>query len=176
MVEPFDILEFNTIVWRTQSRIRAFIAGMGAAAHEVDDLAQDVYLEVYRNFDKMPVDIVPERWIKGIAKNVCLNHFRCAARRGRLHREALAEILATTQGQLDPMMDAHSVSSVLSDCIVKLQSDQRRLIELRYQEDFTSTMIGKRLNSTAEAVRMSLSRIRTALKNCVVRTLAATGE
>lgn len=176
MVETSDTVEFNTLVWRTQSRIRAFIAGMGAAAHEVDDLAQDVYLEVYRNFDKMPVDVVPERWIKGIAKKVCLNHFRRSARRGRLHREALAQILATTQGRLDPLMDTHSVHSVLSDCIAKLPSDQRRLIELRYQEDHTSTTIGKRLNSTADAVRMSLSRIRMALKNCVIRTLAATVE
>lgn len=164
--------EFSTIVWRTQSRIRAFIAGMGAAAHDVDDLAQDVYLEVYRNFDKIPEDVAPERWIKGIARNVCLNYFRRSARRGRLHREALAEILATSQGRLEPLMENHSVGSFLDDCIAKLPSDQRRLLELRYQDDLTSAMIGKRLNSTADAVRMTLYRIRVTLKNCVIRTLA----
>ncbi len=171
MTESSAELEFNTIVWRTQSRIRAFIAGMGAAAHEVDDLAQDVYLELYQNLDKMPADIAPERWVKGIARNVCLSHFRRSARRGRLHRDALAEILAGSNGRIEPLTDAHSVAGVLDDCIAKLPSEQRRLIELRYQEDLTSGMIGERIQSTAEAVRVTLYRIRAALKNCIVRTL-----
>ena len=169
-------LEFNTILWRTQSRIRAFIAGMGIAAHEVDDLAQDVYLEVYRNFAKMPADVAPERWIKGIAKNVCLNHIRRSARRGRLHREALAEILAKSEGKFESTMDLHSVVDVLGDCVAKLPVDQRQIVKLRYQEDLSSSSIGERINATAEAVRMSLYRIRHALKSCVVRTLAAGGE
>ena len=90
-------LDFNTILWRTQSSIRAFIAGMGAASHEVDDLAQETYLELYRNFEKIPPGVAPERWLKGIARNICLNHFRRTSRRNRLHREALAEVLATAE-------------------------------------------------------------------------------
>ena len=165
-------LDFTTVLWRTQSRIRAFIAGMGAAAHEVDDLAQDVYLELYRHFDKMPADVPPERWLKGIARNVCLNHFRRSARRGRLHREALGELLARTESQTERLLDNHPVGSALEDCVSKLSPEQRRLVELRYQQDLTSSTIAERLASTAETVRMTLFRIRAALKNCVSQTLA----
>jgi RNA polymerase sigma-70 factor (ECF subfamily) len=165
-------LDFSTVLWRTQSRIRAFIAGMGAAAHEVDDLAQDVYLELYRNFDKLPEDVAPERWLKGIARNVCLNHFRRSARRGRLHREALGELLSRAESQTERLLDSHPVSTALEDCVARLSPEQRRLVEMRYQQDLTSSIIAERLSSTAEAVRMTLFRIRAALKNCVSQTLA----
>ena len=145
---------------------------MGAAAHEVDDLAQDVYLELYRHFDKMPADVSPERWIKGIARNVCQNHFRRSARRGRLHREMLAEILARVESPTERLMNECSVNSALEDCVAKLPADHRRLIELRYQQDLTSSAIAARLSSTAEAVRVTLYRIRASLKNCVSLKLA----
>lgn len=172
MDESTSELSFNTVLWRTQARVRAFIAGMGAAAHEVDDLAQDVYLELYRNFDQVPAGVAPEQWVKGIARNVCLNHFRRSARRGRLHREALAEILAGTQAHTEQLMARGSVGIALEECVEKLPADQRQLIELRYQQDLSSPVIAARLDSTAEAVRMMLYRVRTALKTCITRTLA----
>jgi RNA polymerase sigma-70 factor (ECF subfamily) len=168
---PAD-LNFNSVLWRTQARVRAYIAGMGAAAHEVDDLAQEVYLELYRNFDQMPVEVAPEQWLKGIARNVCLNHFRKSARRGRLHREALAEILAGTLAQTEQLMTSGSVGIALEECVAKLPAEQQQLVEMRYQQDLTSAMIAERLKSTADAVRMTLYRVRTALKTCVTRTLA----
>lgn len=168
--EPVE-LDFNTILWRTQSSIRAFIAGMGAAAHEVDDLAQETYLELYRNFEKIPPGVAPERWLKGIARNICLNHFRRTARRNRLHREALAEVLAAAETWTEGLCAQHSVGSVLEDCVGKLPAKQRRLIELRYQQDLTSAAIAEKLDSTAEAIRVLLFRVRGLLKDCVHRTL-----
>jgi RNA polymerase sigma-70 factor (ECF subfamily) len=172
MDEPASPLDFNTILWRTQSHIRAFIAGMGAAAHEVDDLAQDVYLEFYRNFDKLPAETAPEAWLKGIARNVCLNHFRRSARRARLHRAALAEILAVTETPLDRTLASGAVATALQHCVEKLSPTQRQMLELRYREDLASNVIAERIRSTADAVRMTLCRIRAALKDCVSRTLA----
>ncbi|HVW00793.1 MAG TPA: sigma-70 family RNA polymerase sigma factor [Planctomycetaceae bacterium] len=165
-------LDFNTILWRTQSHIRAFIAGMGAAAHEVDDLAQDVYLEFYCNFDKLPPEVAPEAWLKGIARNVCLNHFRRSTRRGRLHRAALAEFLTEAKSQLEGQLSNGAVGSALEDCVAKLPPEQRQMIEMRYQQELTSQTIAERLRSTAEAVRIALFRLRAALKNCVSKTLA----
>ena len=165
-------LDFNTILWRTQGSIRAFIAGMGAAAHEVDDLAQETYLELYRNFEKIPAGVAPERWLKGIARNVCLNHFRRMSRRNRLHREALGEVLAAMECETEALFGQHSVGSVLEDCVGKLPPKQRRLIELRYQQDLSSAAIAEKIDSTAEAVRVLLFRVRGLLKDCVHRTLA----
>lgn len=165
-------LDFNTILWRTQGSIRAFIAGLGAAAHEVDDLAQETYLELYRNFEKIPEGVAPERWLKGIARNVCLSHFRRTSRRNRLHLEALGEVLAAVECDTERIFGRHSVGGALEDCVGKLPPKQRQLIELRYQQDLSSADIAEKVGSTAEAIRVLLFRVRGLLKDCIHRTLA----
>jgi RNA polymerase sigma-70 factor (ECF subfamily) len=146
---------------------------MGISSHEVDDVAQEVYLQLYRNFDKMPAEVAPERWLKGIARNLCLNHIRTRARKGRLHREALLELLARTEAPADGWSDADAVREMLATCCEKLPGRSRRLLKLRYEQDMSSSGIAAAINSTAEAVRVALHRIRAILRDCVSQNLAA---
>ena len=83
MTEGSQPLDYDDIVRDTSPNIRAYIAGMGVPRHDVDDVAQDVYVELYRFFDRMPVEVPPKQWLKGIARNLCLNYFRRNSRRGR---------------------------------------------------------------------------------------------
>src|SRR5687767_11626208 len=85
-------LDFDVIVRETHPHIRAYIAGMGVPRHDVDDVAQDVYVELYRFADNIPAGVHPKQWLKGIARNLCLNYFRKQGRRQRLQREAMVEI------------------------------------------------------------------------------------
>jgi RNA polymerase sigma-70 factor, ECF subfamily len=165
-------LDFEAILRETQPRIRAYIAGMGIASHEVDDVAQDVYLELYRGLDRVPADVAPERWLKGIARNLCLNHIRRSARRGRLHREAITEILAQTNWEGDDPGMHDSVQQALEGCYNKLPDQSRRMLVMRYQSDLPSADIATAFESTAEAIRVALYRIRAGLKDCISRKLA----
>jgi RNA polymerase sigma-70 factor (ECF subfamily) len=165
-------LDFDAILRNTQARIRAYIAGMGIAGHEVDDVAQDVYLEFYRNLDKVPPDVAPQRWLKGIAKNMCLNHIRRYARRGRLQRQALVELLAATETPTHRHASEGTLQVALDDCCRQLPDDSRKLLALRYEQDLPCEAIGQRLAKTAEAIRVALFRIRAGLKNCVTTQLA----
>ncbi len=165
-------LEFETIVRDTQVRTRAYIAGMGIASHEVDDVAQDVYLELFRNLEKVPPDVAIERWIKGIARNLCLNHIRRVSRRGRLHREALVEIMASLDSPLERLGEQTSVGDALDGCCEKLPEKSKRYLRLRYMEDLPSHTIAEKMNSSAEAVRIALHRIRAQLKDCITHSLA----
>ena len=165
-------LDFESILRNTHARIRAYIAGMGIAAHEVDDVAQDVYLEFYRNIHKVPQDVAPQRWLTGIARNLCLNHIRRSARRGRLQREALAELLATIETETHRRATEGSLQMALEECCRQLPEDSRRLLDLKYQQDLTSEAIAQTLSKTSQAVRVALFRIRATLKTCVTRHLA----
>lgn len=165
-------IDFEQVVHDTQVRIRAYIAGMGIAQHEVDDLAQDVYIELYRCLDKIPAGVAIDRWLKGIARNVCLNHIRRISRRGRLHREALAEILARTKSELDPIVVDLSVHSALEGCCQRLPDRFRQILVLRYTEELASAAIARVMEMSAEAVRVTLHRIRTQLKKCIQSKLA----
>jgi RNA polymerase sigma-70 factor (ECF subfamily) len=169
---PSDPADFDAILSSTQAHVRAYIAGLGVAAHEVDDLAQDVYIELYRQFDRLPEGIAPERWLKGIARNLCMNHFRVRARRGRLHREAIAEILAQTETSIEHHHEREDMAPALADCVARLPARSRQIVELRYRESRSSLDIARALNSTSEAVRVALHRIRAGLKDCITRRMA----
>lgn len=167
--------EFDDIVRRTHVQIRAYIAGMGIASHEVDDLAQEVYLALYRGHDGVPAEVSPERWLKGIARNLCLNHIRRKSRRGRLQREALAELLAELESATDHASQSGHLDAALEGCYDRLPDDSKRLLKLRYRDDLPSHEIAATVESTAQAIRVALHRIRAGLKDCIMRKLASEG-
>ena len=74
MTEPAaEPLDFDATVRETQAHIRAYIAGLGVPRHDVDDIAQDVYVELYRFANRIPANIPPKQWLKGIARNLCMS-------------------------------------------------------------------------------------------------------
>ena len=171
MSQAVDNASFEDVVRQTHAAVRAYIAGMGIARHDVDDLAQEVYLELYKGFDRIPADVVPLRWLKGIARNLCLNHIRKAARRGRLQEKALGEILARTQTSVEETFEQGPLTRALGHCFENLPEKSRRLLELRYEKDFSSPKIASLLEATAESIRVSLFRIRGQLKDCITNSL-----
>lgn len=170
---PADNLDFDTIVRETQAHIRAYIAGMGVPRHDVDDVAQDVYVELYRFFERIPAEVHPNQWLKGIARNLCLNYFRRTSRRNRLQREALVEIFVRAEQEGPPGLAEGPIRRALDGCYEKLPAESRRLLDLRYEQQLPSQTIAQRLNSSAEAIRVALFRVRASLKNCITKSLAA---
>jgi RNA polymerase sigma-70 factor (ECF subfamily) len=170
---PAQPLDFETIVHESHSHIRAYIAGLGVPRHDVDDVAQDVFVELYRAFDRIPPNVPPKQWLKGIARNLCMNYFRRTSRRQRLQREALIEIFLRAEKKESPTLSEGPVRRALDGCCEKLSSESQRLLALRYELELPSHKIAERLQSTAEAVRIALFRIRTTLKACIGKSLAA---
>lgn len=166
-----DSADFESILRETQSVIRAYIAGMGVPLDGIDDIAQEVYLEFYKGRDRRPADVEPVRWLKGIAKNLCLNFFRKSKRKAEQHLEAVAVLLERLDCPLEEVREADR----LDGCLEKLPPRSRELIALRYEENLESAAIGKRLKLSPEAVRITLLRIRTVLRECLGRRLAQEG-
>lgn len=164
---------FDDIVRDTQSHIRAYIAGMGVPRHDVDDVAQDVYVELYRFFDRIPSEVTPRQWLKGIARNLCLNYFRKNSRRGRLQREALVEMFLQAEQDGATHLAEGPVRNALDGCFEKLSGESQQMLRLKYEEELPSNTIAERLNSTAEAIRVALFRIRSTLRDCIARTVGA---
>jgi RNA polymerase sigma-70 factor (ECF subfamily) len=167
--------DFDEVVRDTQAHIRAYIAGLGVPRHDVDDIAQDVYVELYRFFDRIPPDVPPKQWLKGIARNLCMNYFRRTSRRQRLQRDALLQIFLLAEKKESPGLSEGPIRRALDSCCEKLSPESQRLLALRYEQELPSHQIAERLQSTAEAVRIALFRIRTALKACIGKSLIVEG-
>ena len=164
--------EFEAVLRETQSVIRAYIAGMGIPLDTVDDLAQEVYLEFYKTGARRPDGLEPIRWLKGIAKNLCLNHFRRSKRKAEQHLEAVAALLE----RLPCPLEGAGERDALDGCLERLPGRSREMIALRYQEGLESAEIGRKLGLSPEAVRITLLRIRTTLRDCLGRRIADEGS
>jgi RNA polymerase sigma-70 factor (ECF subfamily) len=164
--------DFDTILNETQPHIRAYIAGMGVPRHDVDDIAQDVYVELYRFFDRIPEGVHPKQWLKGIARNLCLNYFRRMSRRNRLQREALLELFLRSEQEGPPGLSEGPIRRALDGCYEKLAPESRRILTLRYEQELPSQTIAQRLKTSPEAVRVALFRIRSTLKDCITKTVS----
>src|SRR4029453_2133977 len=125
-------LDYESIVRDTQAHIRAYIAGMGVPRHDVDDIAQDVYLELYRFFDRVPAEVHPKQWLKGIARNLCLNYFRRTSRRNRLRGGAVVEFFLGAEQGGPPGLAEGPIRRALDGCYEKLAPESRRMLALRY--------------------------------------------
>jgi RNA polymerase sigma-70 factor (ECF subfamily) len=169
---PAAELDFNEIVSETQSHLRAYIAGMGVPRHDVDDIAQDVYVELYRFLHRMPPEVTPKQWLKGIARNLCFNYFRRNSRRNRLQREALVELILRAEEDGEPPLAEGPVRAALDACYEKLPTDSRQMLNLKYEQELPSQTIAERLQSSSEAIRIALFRIRNTLRECISRSLA----
>jgi RNA polymerase sigma-70 factor, ECF subfamily len=167
-----EALDFESVLRDTQSVLRAYIAGMGVPLDVVDDLAQDVYLEYYRGRNRRPVDVEPIRWLKGIAKNLCLNYFRRSKRRAEQHLEAVAALLERVSSPLESLHEP----AQLDGCLERLPGRSREMIHARYRDGKSSEAIGRSLGMTPEAVRIGLLRIRTSLRDCLERRIAPGGS
>jgi RNA polymerase sigma-70 factor, ECF subfamily len=139
-------------------------------------VAQDVFVELYRFSDRIPQHIPVKQWLKGIARNLCMNYFRRTSRRQRLQREALVEIFLRAEKKESRTLSEGPIRGALDGCCEKLSADSQRLLTLRYEQELPSHIIAERLQTTAEAVRIALFRIRTTLKACIGKSLAVDGS
>lgn len=158
---------FSEIVRETNPYLRAYLAGTGVARDEIDDLAQDVYVELYKTLHRIPPEATPLQWLKGIARNLAANHFRKLSRRQKVYRESIAEILVRHEECQSRSMVDWDVREILNRCLERLSPSSRRLVQLRYSEELSSQTIAEKIESTAEAVRIALFRIRSSLKTCL---------
>ena len=159
---------FEEVLKDTQGRLRAYIAGIGVPGHAVDDLAQETYLVLYRNPERLPSDVEPIRWLKGIALRLSLNYLRSSKRLANREAAAavqhLAQAAKRAEGKVSAMQDR------LDHCLALLSRDHRRLVELRYSEGLSTQEIAEELNANDGAIRIALMRVRNALRDCMLAT------
>ena len=162
--------EFDRILKATHGEVRAYLATLGMPLDCVDDLAQEVYLAWFRAPEQRPPEVVPIRWLKGIARRMALNFFRSSKRNEDKRLAVVAELLATESLDV-PMPADNSAEAALEHCLGEVSEKNRAVLRLRYEDGLVSPAVGERLGMTAEAVRILLMRLRAVLRDCITSWL-----
>ncbi|MEM6505123.1 MAG: sigma-70 family RNA polymerase sigma factor [Planctomycetota bacterium] len=160
--------------WVTvQPTVSAYIWSCVPDFHAAEDLLQDVAEDVASSFDRYDADRPFVGWVLGIARFKVIDYYRKNDRdRHVFQGESLERLVAafeTVFPEIDPKREA------LEHCIEKLQAKSRRALELRYEQDMKPAQIADVIGSTPGSVRVTLTRIRTALSKCIETRLSQKG-
>jgi RNA polymerase sigma factor (sigma-70 family) len=99
-----DMSAFKLIVERYQDRVLSITAGMWNNRADAEDIAQEVFLKVYKNLANFRGDAEFSTWLYRLTVNCCQDHRRKVARRASIAPEELRKPdgLAETRGEPDP--------------------------------------------------------------------------
>jgi RNA polymerase sigma-70 factor (ECF subfamily) len=169
-----DTGAFSELVERFQHRLVAIMHHLVGSADEAEDLAQEVFLRVYRTRKKYTPKAKFSTWLFTIANNLALNALRDRQRRPVVPLEVRdsgplgprpAETLAPTRD--DPPahnLQQQELTDVIRRALDDLNERQRVAIVLNKFEDMNYADIGEVMGLSTKAVKSLLSRARCKLR------------
>lgn len=171
-----DLEAFSGIVRRLHGEVRGFLAMMAVSPDWIDDVAQEVFIEVYRGLGRYESDRPLVKWVRGVARNVIRRHVERQSRESRLREDAVSQWLRRRQEERPTETDdAGSPLEALRKCLDRLPEHLRRPLHLQVADGMTSSAIAKIMERSADAIRMGLMRARGLLQDCVQSRLRGEG-
>ncbi|MBP3954310.1 sigma-70 family RNA polymerase sigma factor [Gemmata sp. G18] len=186
LVRDDDTSAFGELVERFQHRLVAVMHHIVGSAEEAEDLAQEVFLRVYRTRKKYTPKAKFSTWLFTIANNLALNTLRDRKRRPVMPLEVRdsgplgprpTEALAPTRD--DPPahnLQQQELADVIRTALDGLNERQRMAIVLNKFEDMNYSDIADVMGLTTKAVKSLLSRARSKLREALQGYIYMDGE
>jgi RNA polymerase sigma-70 factor (ECF subfamily) len=165
---------FEELMLRYQNRLLSLLAHMVGQRDLAEDLAQEVFLRVYRARNSYVPGAKFSTWLFTIAGNVASNALRTKARRREVHLAPLAsesapqslEAIALAASAMMPtrQLDKAEMCAAVQQAIGSLNDRQRMAVLLAKFEHFSYAEIADVMDMSPQAIKSLLSRARCNLK------------
>ncbi|MCM2372642.1 sigma-70 family RNA polymerase sigma factor [Aporhodopirellula aestuarii] len=164
-----------TVLWvKAEPNLRAFVAATVWDVHHAEDVLQEIASVVSMNFASYDPARPFLPWSLGIARLKVLEYLRsCGRDRVVLSDATLLNLESAVQSLSEE--DLANRRAALQGCVKRLAGRQRRVIELRYIKEKPLEEIARELATTRSTVAVTLHRARTALRECINRSLDVEG-
>jgi len=178
-----DERAFNDLVRAYERRVLALVLRMLGNRAEAEDLAQEVFVQVFKAIGTFRGESKLSTWIYRIAINLCKNRskylrVRHADEQDELEavaeRVPMGEVKRANVGQVerpDEMMAGRQVERIVQDAIAQLEPTFRECLVLRDVEELSYEEIGEITGLPAGTVKSRIHRARTQLKEIVEKEL-----
>lgn len=156
-----DAAAFGILVRRHQRSVYGLALRMLADRHQAEDLAQEVFLQLYRSLAAVESEDHLTFWLRRVTMHRAIDRLRREPRFA-LTPLAEAESVASEVREVDPILERR-----LRGLLRELPPAARAVVLLRYQEDLDPVEIGRTLkmpvNTVKSHLRRSLELLRTSL-------------
>ena len=141
--------------------------------HDAEDIAQDVFIKVFRSLDRFRYDAQLTSWLYRIVMNACIDHRRRSAPAGwaPFTDDAELQMLNTPEEGPDPEMRTYGgqIGAAVAAEIARLPPGQRLVFTMRHHE-------GLKLSEIASALNLAEGTVKRQLHAAVHRLRAALHE
>lgn len=174
-VQNDDAVAFEMLIDRHQGKIQRFMMGWVNNVEQAEDLAQDVFLRVYKARKNYVPTAKFTTWLYRIANNIASNHIRDNANRREFQlnkfedsssTNLIIENIAVAPSGFHPArrLDHSERASIILQALQKLNDRQRTALMLSKYEGMSYQEISDTMELSVQAVKSLLSRARVSLK------------
>ena len=153
-------------------RVQAFVLGRVSDAQLAQEIAGDVFFEVWRSAERFRGESRVSSWLFGIAHYRCLAALRerRAAKRSRVIPTGIEYLQAVPDSSQGPeRIDSREELQMVMDEIERLPENYRAVAELALVEGLSHDQIADKLGIRPDNVRTRVSRARAQLRRRVGR-------
>ena len=174
-----DPRAFNELVELYGDRVYRLLFRMLGRREEAEDMAQEVFVQVFKAMDQFRGDAKLGTWIYRIAVNLSKKRVKYLSRRRSgaedelepiAERRALGEAGGVTAGELsrpDHLVEGYQMETLVKRCIAELPEDFREILVLGDVEDLAYEEIVEITGLPVGTVKSRLHRARALLREQV---------
>lgn len=162
---------FIQLVVNHQPALRAFVLSLLPGSPEVDDVIQETNAEIWVKREHFRIGTEFKSWMFSVAKFKVMAVWREHQRRKVWAMPDETLIKLAERIEEGALADTENRHVALRDCIGRLKTDDRSLILNRYIAGQSLGMLAEEIGRNTDSLKVSLHRIRAALKVCIKRKL-----
>jgi RNA polymerase sigma-70 factor (ECF subfamily) len=174
-VREDDAAAFEELMLRYQNRLMTVLEHLVGERMQAEDLAQDVFLRVYRSRKTYVPGSKFSTWLFTIANNVASNARRSRSRRREVSVQSsptaqtsparLDELAQAASGQMPArVLDKAEMQAIVRLALESLNERQRMAVLLSKFEEMNYADIAAAMDMTPQAIKSLLSRARANLR------------
>jgi len=153
-----DDAAFAALVARHKRKVFGIAARFARNDHDLDDLAQEIFVKAYRNLGRFRGDAPFEHWLSRIAVRSCYDHLR------QTRPERTTGTLDGVEVPVEDNVAPARAREVLDYALGQLPADQRLVITLLELEEQTVREIAAATGWSESNVKVRAHRARQRLK------------
>jgi len=168
-----DIHAFEQLIESYQKRVFNIAYRIIGSYDDANELAQEVFIKVYRSLSQFKGRSSFSTWIYSITKNVCYDELRKRKNKKVVYidedikydNNEIQRQVEDGRPQPDEIAEKNEIKRIVHEAIMELSYEHREAIVLRDIQGFSYEEISKLLKCPEGTVKSRINRARRSLKN-----------
>ncbi len=163
-----DCDAFRVLIREHRLMLRSYLGSQLHRVDEMDDLAQEVFVTAYRDLARFKIDSDFGAWLRGIAHNHLLMHFRTVGRQKARDAKFRVEVTHLIEYDLEQAFHEQTEFAIecLLRCIGKLPERMRQVVRGGL-DGIKADSLAQELATTVGVIYSLHYRANALLRNCV---------